>query len=174
MYGPPCDPSINDAIWLRRLIICTIPPSSLNTWNHTRLKQHKTVMVQFFPTSPQMQNDFIKAILSINTDIISNNQSKHAFTPKLIDTIIKNWAKTKQGAQNPLLTTGGWGTPHGFCEGTGTWLGYSCRPSWKTDLVPWLDPYTLSPWLSPFPQTLTLTLIPTLSKEETGNSKSNI
>ena len=76
--------------------ICTIPPSSLDTWNHIRLKQHKTAMLQFFPTYPQMQNNLIETILSINTYIIAINQSKHAFTPKLADTITKNWQK--QGA----------------------------------------------------------------------------
>ena len=76
-------------------IICTIPPSSLDTWNHIRLRQHKTAMLQFFPTYPQMQNNLIETILSINTNIIAINQSKHAFTPKLADTIIKKPGKNK-------------------------------------------------------------------------------
>ena len=74
-------------------IICTIPPSSLDTWNHIRLKQHQTAMLQFFATYPKMQNNLIETILSINTNIIAINQSKHAFTPKLADTIIKNLGK---------------------------------------------------------------------------------
>ena len=152
-------------------IICTIPPSSLDTWKHIRLKQHKTAMLQFFPTYPQMQNNLIETILSINTNIIAINQSKHAFTPKLVDTIIKkNLGKTRGIESITRVWSMGY-TPQSLWRGTG--LGYWCRPSRKTDPLPWPDPCALSPWLSPSPQTLTLNLIPTLPKEETGNSEFN-
>ena len=77
-------------------IICTIPPSSLDTWNHTRLNQHKTAMLKFYPQYPEMQHNLIDTIISINTNIISINQSRHAFTPKLADTIITKPGKNKK------------------------------------------------------------------------------
>ena len=77
-------------------IICTIPPSSLDTWNHTRLNQHKTAMLKFYPQYPEMQHNLIDTIIGINTNIISINQSRHAFTPKLADTIITKPGKNKK------------------------------------------------------------------------------
>ena len=76
--------------------ICTIPPSSLDTWNHTRLNQHKTAMLKYYPQYPEMQHNLIDTIIGINTNIISINQSRHAFTPKLADTIITKPGKNKK------------------------------------------------------------------------------
>ena len=77
-------------------IICTIPPSSLDTWNHTRLNQHRTAMLKFYPQYPEMQHNLIDTIIFINTNIIFINQSRHAFTPKLADTIIAKPDKNKK------------------------------------------------------------------------------
>ena len=77
-------------------IICTIPPSSLDTWNHTHLNQHKTAMLKFYPQYPEMQHNLIDTIIGINTNIISINQSRHVFTPKLADTIITKPGKNKK------------------------------------------------------------------------------
>ena len=76
-------------------IICTIPPSNLVTWSHTRLNQHKTAMLEFYPQYPEMQHNSINTISGINTNITSINQSRHAFTLKLAFTIITKPGKNK-------------------------------------------------------------------------------
>ena len=58
--------------------------------------QHKTAMLKFYPQYPEMQHNLIDTIIGINTNIISINQSRHAFTPKLADTIITKPGKNKK------------------------------------------------------------------------------
>ena len=70
-------------------ILCTIPPSSLHTWNYTRLLQRKTAMLEHFKQYPSMQQNMIKSLLTINTNIIGINKKHGSYTPKLADTIIK-------------------------------------------------------------------------------------
>ena len=57
-------------------ILCTIPPSSLHTWNYTRLLQRKTAMLEHFKQYQFMQQNMIKSLQTINTKIIGINK-KH-------------------------------------------------------------------------------------------------
>ena len=83
--------SINHA----KPILCTIPPSSIHNWNHTRLRQHKTALLKHCKQYPTMQENMIQSLLIINTNIIGINKSHGTYTPKLADAII-----TKSGGKN--------------------------------------------------------------------------
>ena len=76
--------SINHA----KPILCTIPPSSIHNWNHTRLRQHKTALLKHCKQYPTMQENMISSLLIIN-------KSHGTYTPKLADAII-----TKSGGEN--------------------------------------------------------------------------
>ena len=76
-------------------ILCTIPPSSIHNWNHTRLRQHKTALLKHCKQYPTMQENMIQSLLIINTNIIGINKSHGTYTPKLADAII-----TKSGGKN--------------------------------------------------------------------------
>lgn len=76
-------------------VICTIPPSSLTTWNHIRLKQHKTSLLTHYKQYQHMQQQLITAIVEINKNIIAINHSNHVHTPKLADTILTKPGKNK-------------------------------------------------------------------------------
>ena len=53
-------------------------------------------MLKFALQYPEMQHNLIDTVIGINTNIISINQSRHAFTPKLAVTIITKHDKSKK------------------------------------------------------------------------------
>ena len=76
-------------------IFCTIPPAHLETWNKTRLSQHKTCTLKHTDKYPDMQRKLISSIIEINKSIIRLNDHHTLFTPKLADTVMKKRGRTK-------------------------------------------------------------------------------
>ena len=68
---------------------CTIPPCSISTWNHERLKQRKTTHLIHFRHYDDMQVNLQKAILDINRYIITLNIAHNMITPKIAVNIVK-------------------------------------------------------------------------------------
>ena len=62
-------------------IFCTIAPSSLHTWNHTRLSQKKTSHLEHFNNYPHMQENLIQAIIRTNQVINEMNETNQVATP---------------------------------------------------------------------------------------------
>ena len=90
---------------------CTIPPCSISTWNHERLKQRKTTHLLHFRHYDDMQVNLQKAILDINRYIITLNIAHNMITPKIAVNIVK-----KSGAKRShryfyerLAVRGRWG-----------------------------------------------------------------
>ena len=67
--------NVSDHIISNNAIPCfsTIAPSDISTWNHTRLRQHKTSHLLHFQTYPQMQENLIEAIILIKRTIFEMN-----------------------------------------------------------------------------------------------------
>ena len=70
-------------------ILCTIPPSHLQTWNLKRLGQRMTCTLKLQHEYPDMQKNLINAIVDINKSIVGINKTHNTHTPKLADTILK-------------------------------------------------------------------------------------
>ena len=152
--------SINHA----KPILCTIPPSSIHNWNHTRLRQHKTALLKHCKQYPTMQENMIQSLLIINTNIIGINKSHGTYTPKLADAII-----TKSGGKITGFTTVGW------------WTGCTRHSPWRRSGQIWFSkPLTKIAHHSPhlawnlFPVLLHRILTPTptlnmITRERKGN-----
>ena len=88
----------------------------LDTWNHTRLSQHKTTMFKGCLTYPEKQNIPINTIIRINTNInqsINQNTPSH---PNLQTPSLQNLRKNKKHRVNYWRLVDG-GIPHRVCEG---------------------------------------------------------
>ena len=69
-------------------VFCTITPSSLYTWNHTRLSQGKTSHLEAYKEYDVMQKALIETISRINREICSINIRNNVATPKLDRAVI--------------------------------------------------------------------------------------
>ena len=76
-------------------IFCTIPPAHIETWNKTRLSQHKTCTLKHTDKYPDMQRNLNNSIIEINKSIIHINEHYALFTPKIADTVMKKRGRTK-------------------------------------------------------------------------------
>ena len=65
-------------------IFSTICPMSLDTWNHRRLRQHRTSHLSSFPYYPKHES----VILKINQEIHLLNKSHNMHTPRLAKSVI--------------------------------------------------------------------------------------
>lgn len=68
--------------------LATIAPMSIDTWNHTRLHQHKTNYLIHFNQYEDMQALLNQTLIHINTDIIKLNTVNNMLTPKLATQIL--------------------------------------------------------------------------------------
>ena len=84
--------SVSEKVSKNRVKPCfaTIPPMSLETWNSTRLKQHKTSFLIHHKHYDSMQENLIKSVIEINKFIINLNISNEMTTPYLASTILCN------------------------------------------------------------------------------------
>ena len=136
-------------------ILCTIPPSSLHTWNYTRLLQRKTAMLEHFKQYPSMQQNMIKSLLTINTNIIGINKKHGSYTPKLADTIIKNLG----GESNIGYISVGW------------WMGCIHHSPWRRSGPTWfLKPSKSIAYPSPLPTSNPSPLLPHRTPTPTLNT----
>lgn len=64
-------------------IFCTIPPLSLQMWNHHRLSIHKTVTLNYDQNYPQMQHDLESEVSDLNDLFVRINRRNGVTTPML-------------------------------------------------------------------------------------------
>ena len=76
-----------------KVILCTIPPSHLETWNRVRLSQKRTCMLSLTHKYTEMQTQLQRTLVDINRAIVSINISNNSITPRLHDTIVKKKGK---------------------------------------------------------------------------------
>ena len=86
-------------------IFCTIPPMSLQNWNNNRLKQRKTISLNFQDQYARMQKEMEEALEVINSHIININKSHNMHTP-LLHTALHRRRRGKAYTMYELLKDG--------------------------------------------------------------------
>lgn len=77
-------------------VFSTIPPSSIETWNQTRLSQKKTTHLNHYLKYPTMQDSLLATIIDVNHKIIQINNENSVHSPFLADTVIHKPGQDKK------------------------------------------------------------------------------